>query len=89
MKESGGGQDKQVVEVLDFIRQQDSNPQVHYITYMDGIFVNKLIHASHDKSKVQLEQATEILKKNPRNYFVNTFAFEKLLKHLLPKPSKK
>lgn len=89
MKESGGGQDKQVVEVLDFIRQQDSNPQVHYITYMDGIFVNKLVHASHDKSKVQLEQATEILKKNPRNYFVNTFAFEKLLNHLLQKPSKK
>lgn len=30
MKGSGGGQDKQLTEVIDFIRYSEDNPKIHY-----------------------------------------------------------
>jgi hypothetical protein len=38
MKEGGGGQDKQIGELIDFIRQND--PQVSYISFLDGVYYN-------------------------------------------------
>ena len=35
MKQGGGGQNKQIVEVAHFIRFSEKNPNVHYITFLD------------------------------------------------------
>ena len=83
MKEPGGGQDKQIVEVLDFIRYSETNPHVHYITYLDGIFANRFLAHSTAKNEVQYQEVQDILKKNPQNYFVNTKTFTLLLKDIL------
>ena len=85
MKESGGGQDKQMVEVLDFIRYSEENKQVHYITYLDGILSNRFLGHSKAKNEVQYMDIQRILQANPQNYFVNTTTFTLLLKELLSK----
>lgn len=85
MKEGGGGQDKQIVEVLMFINNPESNPNVHYITYLDGIFSNKLVSTARAKNMTQYNSILEILESYPNNYFVNTFAFDVLLKDIINK----
>ena len=83
MKEAGGGQDKQIAEILDFIRYTETNEHFHYITYLDGIFANKLLEHSSGKNNTQYTEIQEVLKRNPCNYFVNTHAFLALLTDLI------
>lgn len=75
MKEGGGGQDKQIGELIDFIRQND--PQVSYISFLDGVYFNELAVAdqSERKSRAQLNQIRQALRANRYNYFVNTAGF--------------
>lgn len=83
MKENGGGQDKQVVEILSFINNEESNDKTHYITYLDGLYSNKLVETATSKNKRQYEYAKEIFAKHPNNYFVNTKTFEILLDSII------
>jgi len=40
MKGSGGGQDKQITEVVNFIRYSEPNEAIHYLTFLDGDYFN-------------------------------------------------
>lgn len=44
LKETGGGQDKQMTEIIDFISWGERG--VYYISFMDGILFNELINPS-------------------------------------------
>jgi len=83
MKEPGGGQDKQISEVLDFIRYSEHKKNYHYITYLDGIFSNRLFPDARAKNMIQYKEALKVLDENPSNYFVNTYAFHKLMSDYL------
>ena len=83
MKETGGGQDKQITEILDFINYSEENQNIHYVTYLDGIFSNKLFPQATAKTLVQYEEIITILEQNKSNYFVNTASFEELIKHYI------
>lgn len=89
MKEAGGGQDKQIVEVLDFIRYAERNTHIHYITYLDGIFSNRFLGHSSAKNEVQYVEIQNVLKENPQNYFVNTHTFAELIRYLIKNHIKK
>lgn len=82
LKESGGGQDKQITEIIDFVGWGERG--VHYISFMDGILFNELINPS-PKNKLYRDKQNiiENLEKCPFNYFVNEFGFNKLINHTL------
>ena len=82
MKGSGGGQDKQLVEVINFIRYAEKDKRIHYITFMDGEYVNMLFRSQQPKIRRQYADIVNCLKSNPGNYFVNTAGFVKLMKIL-------
>lgn len=85
MKESGGGQDKQMSEIIDFISYKDNN--VSYVSFLDGVYFNVLIDKNITSGK-PFEQRKNIiknLKTNKQNYFINTNGFVKLLKELTKK----
>ncbi len=85
MKEGGGGQDKQINEVISFIGFSENNPKIHYISFLDGIYFNLFADKKYlNKGKIlnQLENIKQNLKRNEQNYFVNTAGFKKLLKEL-------
>jgi len=82
MKEGGGGQNKQMSEIINFISYADSG--VHYISFLDGVYFN-LLADKNVKSGKSFEQINSIfnnLKKNKQNYFVNTYGFRQLVKSL-------
>lgn len=72
MKQGGGGQDKQIVEIANFIRYQEKNVRIHYITFLDSLYFNKIVLDTNPKMLSQKNDIEEALKKNSQNYFMNT-----------------
>ena len=85
MKELGGGQDKQVVEISDFVNYSEDVPNIHYVAFLDGVLFNKLFCVARTRGKIstQRDQIKDNLETNPGNYFVNTAGFHSLLQSLL------
>lgn len=80
MKETGGGQDKQIVEISEFVAQQEMVPHVHYVAFLDGILFNQLFSPlATSKLAVQKNAIYAALRANPSNYFVNTWGFKQLM----------
>jgi len=85
MKEGGGGQDKQINEVVSFIGYSEKNIKIHYASFLDGIYFNLFTNKKYlKKGKIlnQLKNIKNNLKRNKQNYFVNTFGFKELLKKI-------
>ncbi|HUX36192.1 MAG TPA: hypothetical protein VMV71_04150 [Candidatus Paceibacterota bacterium] len=86
MKEGGGGQDKQVAEVIDFIGYSEKglSVSVHYITFMDGLYFNLFTRQTDRDGKLnaQIANIRGNLKANQENYFVNTAGFGELLNQI-------
>lgn len=81
MKELGGGQDKQILEISHFLQQSDEN--TFYVSFLDGILFNQLFSAAATgKVKRQQIEIRTALTQYARSYFVNTAGFERLAKQL-------
>ena len=80
MKESGGGQDKQTLEITEFIDRKPEFEGLHYITFVDGIYFNRMSETATAKTHSQYQDIIKVLSEYPENYFVNSFAFEQLMK---------
>ncbi len=87
IKESGGAQDKQITELINFIKYQENikNPTIHYVSFLDGIYFNKFIKeingntnnnkCKKNKIQSQMNDIISHLKNNKSNFFVNTERF--------------
>lgn len=81
MKSTGGGQDKQITEIIDFIKYSERD--VYYISYLDGILFNQLIDPPKRRKIYRSKNDILVnLQNNPYNYFVNEYGFNKLLDNL-------
>lgn len=78
MKEKGGGQDKQTEEITDFINRKPELNDLHYITFVDGVFFNQIDKNAKAKTHQQYNDIISCLKKY-NNYFVNSYGFTKLI----------
>lgn len=83
MKGSGGGQDKQLTEVINFIRYAESDSHIHYMTYLDGEYSN-LLHSDTTQPKIrcQYDDVVSCLTSHPGNYFLNTAGFEEFIREI-------
>lgn len=80
-KETGGGQDKQVSELISLISFSEKNTKIRYLSFLDGIYFNTFINPTAPKTVAQVSQIRQYLEGNPNNFFVNTFGLEKILQH--------
>lgn len=83
MKENGGGQDKQTVEITDFISRSPEFDNLHYVTFIDGIYFNQIDKNASAKTLQQYTDIVGALAKYKSNYFVNSFGFKKLINDYL------
>ena len=79
MKGSGGGQNKQIVEVAYFLKFKEEDSRFHYVVFLDGDYSNILFNNNMPKVVAQRNDICNALENNKRNYFVNTAGFKKLL----------
>jgi hypothetical protein len=84
INESGGAQDKQIVEVIDFIKNSESSNKIHYLSFMDGLYFNKFSQENITNNKInnQKRNIEEALENHENNFFVNTYGFKTLLNDL-------
>lgn len=82
---SGGGQDKQISELIEILNLKEKNPNISYISFLDGSYSNILLSNSKagDKLKTQRKEIKKYLKKNPNNYLLNTAGFKTLFSDLV------
>ena len=85
IKESGGGQDKQLNELIAFIDNMDhshANNNIFYVAFLDGAYFNKLFKPRLPVKIKDQKQRIERCLQNPRKngFFVNTFGLKELLK---------
>ena len=91
-KEGGGGQNDQMLELIDLISFSEKRKDFGYISFLVGLLFNKFsdIHAEIEKRSATNKKSNKIqnqytsisanLSKNPNNYFLNTKGFELFLK---------
>ncbi len=77
---SGGGQDKQISELIEILSLSEKN-ETSYISFLDGKYSNVLLSdvGGGDKIAIQRQEIMKFLKKNPNNYWVNSAGFENLI----------
>ena len=77
---SGGGQDKQISELIEILNLKEKTPNISYISFLDGSYSNILLSKSKagDKLKTQRKEIKKYLRKNPNNYWLNTVGFKTL-----------
>lgn len=82
MKSTGGGQDKQMTEIIEFIKYGERD--VYYISYLDGILFNELIDPPQTRKMYRSKQdIIANLNENPYNYFVNEYGYNKLIDYII------
>lgn len=85
MKEGGGGQNKQIVEIAYFIKFSETEENIHYITFLDCNYSNTIFHDNSPKITSQRNDIITALDNNPQNYFLNTKGMIKFIKDLFDK----
>ena len=82
---SGGGQDKQISELIEILGLKEKNKNISYISFLDGSYSNILISDSKcgEKLKTQRKEIKKYLKKNSGNYWLNTAGFKSLFSDLV------
>ena len=82
MKSTGGGQDKQMTEIIEFVKYGERD--VYYVSYLDGILFNELIDPPQTRKMYRSKQdIIRNLQDNPYNYFVNEYGFNKLVDYIM------
>lgn len=81
---SGGGQDKQIAELIEIISLREQNKNISYVAFLDGSYSNVLLSDEDggDKLAMQRKEIKKYLLHNPQNFWVNTAGFETLFKKL-------
>ncbi len=78
---SGGGQNKQISELIEIISLKEKNKNISYISFLDGTYSNILLSEKGSGGKIttQRKEIKKYLIRNPNNFWVNTAGFEKLI----------
>lgn len=83
MKEAGGSQNSKIVELISFIKHSEESDNIHYVTFIDGIFFNRFSNKLiTGKAKSQKSLIERTLNDNKNNFFVNTSGLELIFKDM-------
>ncbi|MEM5777916.1 MAG: hypothetical protein QXJ06_05785 [Candidatus Aenigmatarchaeota archaeon] len=88
IKESGGAQDKQILELIEFIKYSEDLDTIHYTSFMDGVYFNNFIwvkNSNDTKANRQRKAIEDNLSKHKKNFFVNTTGLLSLFKDAIEK----
>lgn len=76
----GGSQNMEINEIISFIGYSENNKKVHYISCLQGDYLNKLNEENGEpKAAAQYQNIMNNLSNNKSNYFVNEFGLSELI----------
>ena len=79
----GGGQDKQISELIEIVSLKEKNKNISYISFLDGVYSNIIIGGADGGGKLikQRQEIKKYLEKNLSNFWVNTAGFVALFEN--------
>lgn len=79
---SGGGQDKQISELIEIISLKEQNKRIAYIAFLDGSYSNIIFSedVGGDKLTTQRSEIKKYLGRNPNSFWVNTAGFKAMFR---------
>ena len=85
MNDNGGHQNSVIVDIMDFINENDKN--VYYVSYVDGTAFQEYFGLEYNVNHINKYDLTNknlnsIFEKNEKSYIVNTAGFDLLLSEL-------
>lgn len=80
---SGGGQDKQIAELIEIISLKEQYKNIFYIAFLDGSYSNIFLSddGEGDKLTIQRKEIGKYLINNPQNFLINTAGFTALFRN--------
>lgn len=86
MTAGGGHQNSVIVDIMDFINEEDNN--VYYVSYIDGTAFQEFFGLNYnlnsdDKYNLTNSNLNTIFESKKRSYVLNTAGFDKLIEELL------
>jgi len=82
----GGAQNSSISELVSILELKEKNPSISYISFLDGCYTKYLTVSESNKNgtmpEKQRHRIEETLKKNKKNYFVNTAGLIQLMNDL-------
>ena len=81
---SGGGQDKQISELIEILSLKENNLKISYISFIDGNYSNIILgkQGGSEKLETQREEINKHLRGNQRNFCLNTAGFKSLFRDI-------
>ena len=81
---SGGGQDKQISELIEIISLKENNKNIYYVAFLDGNYSNILLSDRNGGAKLttQRKEIKKYLLNNVNSFWINTVGFKNLIKDL-------
>ncbi len=81
---SGGGQDKQISELIEILSLKESSQKIYYISFLDGNYSNNILseQVCNEKLQIQREEIQKYLKQNSNSFWLNTAGFKDLFKDI-------
>lgn len=76
---SGGAQNLELNEIIEFIKYNEENKNFHYVSCLDGNFFSKFKNSNEPKVVEQLKNVKNNLKICKNNFFVNNKGLMKLI----------
>lgn len=80
---SGGGQNKQITELIKIISLKEQNKNISYLAFLDGSYSNIILGDENRKGKLktQRKEIRKYLLRNINNFWVNTSGFTSLFRN--------
>lgn len=80
----GGSQNSEINEIIDFIKEKESDSRIHYVSCLQGNFMKNLSkNATQPKNIAQYNNITKNLEEFPSNFFVNGAGLAELINDYL------
>ncbi len=81
---SGGGQDKQISELIEIVGLNERRQNINYVSFLDGNYSNVIFsnNTGGEKLETQRKEVLNNLRKNPYNFWLNTAGFKALFSDL-------
>lgn len=82
---NGSNQNSEINEIINFINYTENNQNIHFISCLQGNFMQYLIESNKQspKNKIQRKNIITALNNNVNNYFVNGNGLSELVKSFL------
>lgn len=84
----GGSQNHSINEIISFIKQQEQQSNIHFVSCLDGNYFDDLDQKQNNKQNIQYNEILKQLKMNVNNFFIKHRFIKKIVEDFINQKEK-